>query len=61
MSSSRSVEEILRELGYGSLYDKPREKPDPTYCIFCKDAPEHDLWEYGGCKCCGNNGYYGKA
>lgn len=31
------------------------ERPEPTFCVFCKDVPEDDLWAHGGCQCCGNN------
>ena len=60
MSYPATVQETLTRLGFGHLYEIPGGKlPEkPTYCIFCIDADEGDMWEYGGCNCCGNNGYY---
>ena len=56
---TKSLQEVITELGYGHLYEKPSPpKPEPSYCIFCCDASEDDLAIHGGCACCGNNGAY---
>lgn len=40
------------------VYRKWRDRPQAHYCMFCNDVSDDDLWLYGGCACCGNNGYY---
>ena len=54
----KSIEDTLRSLGYDYLYDEPKPKKSPSYCMFCIDAPEIELEIHGGCACCGNGGYY---
>lgn len=51
---SKTVEQTLRELGYGHLYDGTvREKPPEPRCLACCDVEDFELDAYGGCRCCG--------
>ena len=60
MSYPATIQETRTRLGFGYINEGIKLPEKPTYCIFCIDADEGDLWEYGGCQCCGNNGYYRK-